>query len=276
MILADLHTHTQYSHGTSKTREMHAAAVAQGLELIGFTEHSPRPEGFDYKNEYRKKLLRHLPDYVREVQELKSAHAKGPCRVLFGMEMDWLEGQEEHIRATCTAWDFDYLLGSVHFLGRWGFDESPAPWKTFSQEECEQHYTAYFTAWKEMISSGLFQIAAHPDLIKIFSVEQFHVWLAKAQSLELIGQGLEALRRQGMSMEISSAGLRKACHEIYPAVPIMRLAAELAVPISFASDAHRSADVGHAFPQLAAYAKDFGFREYVVFEKGQKSTYPLA
>lgn len=85
MILADLHTHTRYSHGSDTPAAMHAAAVARGLTLLGFSEHSPRPAGFDYTHEYREQLTRHLPDYVREVQELKTANAHGPCRVLFGM-----------------------------------------------------------------------------------------------------------------------------------------------------------------------------------------------
>ena len=65
MILADLHTHTKYSHGGNTPAEMYAAAQAKGLEYMGFTEHSPRPVGFDYTHEYREQLTRHLPDYER-------------------------------------------------------------------------------------------------------------------------------------------------------------------------------------------------------------------
>ena len=271
MILADLHTHTRYSHGSDTHAAMHAAAVARGLTLLGFSEHSPRPAGFDYTHEYREQLTRHLPDYVREVQELKTANAHGPCRVLFGMEMDWLEGQEDYTRQGCAAYNFDYLLGSVHFVGHWGFDDGAEPWKAFSQEECEQHYRAYFSAWIAMLRSGLFNIAAHPDLIKIFSVEQFHIWLAKPESMALVRQGLTALRDAGMSMEVSSAGLRKACREIYPAPPIMAAAAELGLQISFASDAHGTADVGYGFARLASYAKAFGFTRHTVFDHGRRS-----
>ena len=275
MILADLHTHTKYSHGGNSPAEMYAAAQARGLEIIGFTEHSPRPLGFDYANEYRDKLTRHLPDYAREVLEIKAANAHGPCRVLFGMEMDWLDGQLDFTRASSTAYDFDYLLGSVHFIGQWGFDDGAQPWKDMSQEECETQYTRYFEAWERMLASGLFNIAAHPDLIKIFSVEQFHVWLAKEESLALVRRGLAALRHSGMSMEVSSAGLRKACREIYPAPPIMAMAAEMGLPISFASDAHVTDDVGYGFARLASYARAFGFREYTVFDRGQRSVYPI-
>jgi len=278
MITVDLHTHTRYSHGANTPDEMYAAALERGLTVLGFSEHSPRPVGFDYLHEYRDHLSRHLPDYVNEVQALRAAPregSNGPCRVLFGMEMDWLEGQEEYTRKACRAFDFDYLIGSVHFIGRWGFDDGADPWKHASQEECESWYEAYFDAWEAMLRSGLFQIAAHPDLIKIFSVEQFHVWLDQAASQKRIHRCLTALRDSGMGMEISSAGLRKACREIYPAPPIMRMAAELALPISFASDAHGVDDVGYGFARLASYAKSFGFREHVRFERGRMIRLPI-
>jgi len=277
-ITSDLHTHTKYSHGANTPAEMYAAALQRGLTLLGFSEHSPRPQGFDYLHEYRDHLNRHLPDYVREVLALKAAPqsgVNGPCRILFGMEMDWLEGEEAFIRAACAAQDFDYLIGSVHFVGRWGFDDGATPWKQASQEQCEAWYAAYFDAWEDMLRSGLFQIAAHPDLIKIFSVERFHIWLHKAESRARIRRCLLALRDAGMAMEVSSAGIRKACREIYPAPPIMQMAAELGLNISFASDAHGVDDVGYGLARLASYAGSFGFREHVFFERGRMERLPF-
>ena len=67
MITVDLHTHTKYSHGANTPAEMYASALDKGLTLLGFSEHSPRPQGFDYQHEYRERLSRHLPDYAREV-----------------------------------------------------------------------------------------------------------------------------------------------------------------------------------------------------------------
>ncbi|MBQ9406478.1 MAG: histidinol-phosphatase [Desulfovibrio sp.] len=273
MILADTHIHTRYSHGSSTPEAMYAAALARGLEFVAFTEHAPRPLGFDYTHEYREQLSRHLPDYLREVHALRKRH--DPCQALLGMEMDWLEDQEDFTRAACAAQDFDLLLGSVHFLGHWGFDDGEDPWKAFSQEECERHYQAYFEAWERMARSGLFHVAAHPDLIKIFSVEQFHIWLAKSSSLALIRRGLLALRDSGMCMEISSAGLRKPCREIYPAPPIMVMAASLELPITFASDAHGEQDVAYGFARLASYAAAFGFREQTLFHDGRKVSIPF-
>lgn len=273
MILADMHTHTQYSHGADSPAAMYAAAVNKGLQYLAFTEHSPRPAGFDYTHEYREELTRRLPDYVREVTALRADG--GPCQALFGMEMDWLDGQEDYIRRACAAQEYDVLLGSVHFIGAWGFDDGGEPWKAFSQEECEAQYRAYFAAWERMIASGLFHVAAHPDLVKIFSVEQFHIWLAKEEGQAAVRRGLAALRDAGMCMEVSSAGLRKPCHEIYPAPPFMAVAAELGLPLTFASDAHATGDVAFGFARLASYARAFGFREYTVVRRGRRVAWPL-
>ena len=124
MIRVDLHMHTRYSHGRDDPQAMYAAAQAAGLELMGFSEHSPRPCGYDYTREYREQLRESLPRYVSEVAALKEKAAReGGCQVLFGMEMDWLDGAEAFVREACAACPFDYLIGSVHFLGNWGYDD---------------------------------------------------------------------------------------------------------------------------------------------------------
>lgn len=251
---------------------MHEAACRKGVALIGFSEHSPRPDGFNYTHEYRKKLEESFPRYINEVKDLKG---KGACRVLLGLEMDWLAGEEEFIRRACRAHDYDYIIGSVHFLGNWGFDDGCQGWQDCSQEICEERYRQYFTLWRDMLRSGLFQIAAHPDLIKIYSLDQFQLWLQKPEAVVQIRDCLLALRDSGMAMEISSAGLRKACRQIYPAPAIMKIAAELELPVSMASDAHNTEDIGRDFESLAAYARSFGFTEQTVFDHGKKTRVPF-
>ena len=259
---------------------MYEQALSLGLHLVGFTEHSPRPEGFTYTHEYRESLTRNLPRYVQEVLALRDAPRRGSggelCRVAFGMEMDWLSGEEEFAKQAAHAYPFDYRIGSVHFIDHWGFDDGIGPWKDASQEECEQWYTAYFTAWQAMLASGLYQIAAHPDLIKIFSVDQFHIWLDSDSARTLLGRALDTLKAQGMVMEVSSAGLRKKCREIYPCPAIMHMARVRDIPISFASDAHERGDIAYAFDALAAYAATFGYTEHAFFSDGRMTSVPFA
>ena len=56
MIRVDLHTHTNHSHARDSVREMFEAGQAKGLVVQGFSEHSPRPLGYDYPVEYREHL----------------------------------------------------------------------------------------------------------------------------------------------------------------------------------------------------------------------------
>ncbi|MDO5535978.1 MAG: histidinol-phosphatase [Desulfovibrionaceae bacterium] len=266
MITADLHNHTHYSHARDSVADMYASAVSRGLDVFGFSEHSPRPEAYTYPSEYRDRLNAHLADYVREVTDLQKAG--GPCRVLFGMEIDWFEDDEAFVRGACSQFPFDYLIGSTHFLGTWGYDAGPGPWQAMSEGERFDCYSAYFRTWRRMLDTGLFNIAAHPDLIKIFTVSSFHSWLVREDSQRLVKDALEVLKCRGMAMEVSSAGLRKPCREIYPCPLIMRLAAETGVRISFASDAHTTDDVAFGFPVLASYARAFGFTESVYFADG--------
>ena len=263
MIRFDLHNHTFYSHGANSVTDMYKAALAKGLSVYGFTEHSPRPERYTYPTEYRDRLNAHLSAYVREVAELKQE--QGPCRVLFGMEIDWFEEDQDFVRRAATQFPFDYLLGSTHFLGTWGFDAGPEPWEAMDETERFSAYTAYFATWKKMLATGLFNIASHPDLIKIFTRDSFHMWMVREESQRLVKEALEVLKAQDMAMEISSAGLRKPCREIYPCPMIMRLAREVGVRISFASDAHTDGDVAYAFPVLASYARAFGFEKASYF-----------
>ncbi|MBQ7585633.1 MAG: histidinol-phosphatase [Desulfovibrionaceae bacterium] len=278
MITLDLHLHTKYSHGLNSPFEMYEAAKKLGLKLIGFSEHSPRPQGFDYTHEYREELTKYLPQYVDEVLHLRKMALGDPnsCQVLFGMEMDWLAGQDSFMEKSAKAFPFDYLIGSVHFIGRWGFDDTRKPWEEADQEQCETWYQAYFAAWKDMINSGRYQIAAHPDLIKIFSIDKFHIWLAKPESKAQIYEALKALKAKNMALEISSAGLRKPCREIYPAPEILAMAKELDLNVTFASDAHNTKDVASNFLDLELYAQKFGFTSSVYYKGGEIFRVPFS
>ncbi len=264
MITTDLHNHTLYSHGRNTPREMWQSAQQKGIELFGFSEHSPRPQNYDYTNEYREQLSKYFPQYVAEVQELQREF---PNQILLGMEMDWMEAELEFIKVAIKSYDFDYLIGAVHFLERWGYDDQVSDWTSLASDHRHEHYARYFKTLKRMAESGLFNIAAHLDLIKIFSIDTFKLWIDKPAHLALVGEALQAVKDNGMALEISSAGLRKLCKEIYPCKQIMTLVADMRIPITFASDAHNVQDVAADFDVLEAYARSFGYKHSVWFCK---------
>ena len=93
MIRVDLHTHTNHSHARDSVRQMFDAGQARGLVVQGFSEHSPRPAGYDYPSEYRDHLAATFNDYLAEVSALKEEQAPRGVTVLLGLEVDWLENE---------------------------------------------------------------------------------------------------------------------------------------------------------------------------------------
>ena len=265
MIRVDLHTHTNHSHARDSVRQMFDAGQAYGLAVQGFSEHSPRPEGYDYPTEYREHLAATFEDYVREVRELQDGQDR--CEVLLGLEADWLENEVPYLRSMVAAHDYDYVIAGIHFLGNWGMDSSARDWEAFSAERKYSLYEQYYKTMAAMAETGLFNIVAHPDLVKIFSIDDFRAWLDRPESMKLVRQALTAVKEAGMAMEISSAGLRKPCREIYPGPKILRLARELELDIPFASDSHCTEQVAWNFDKLAAYAASEGWRESMVFTR---------
>lgn len=267
-ITADIHMHTRHSHGQASTEEMYRSARARGLGVIGFSEHSPRPSGYGYPSDYQEKLADGFPRYVEEVRELARMAAPEGVKVLLGIELDYIPGRESYAGELCAAHDFDYVIGGLHFQGSWGFDFSADDWAPLSKDERFAVYARYYKDLAAMCRSGLFHIAAHPDLIKLFTVDSFHSWLDTPEAAALIKEALTAMKENGMAMEISSAGLRKPCGEIYPCRMIMAMAADLRLPVSIGSDAHCVNTPAFAFDELARYAREYGFSRYTVVENG--------
>ncbi len=272
MIIADVHSHTLYSHAQATTADMYASAQDKGLRIFGFSEHSPRPQGYNYPSDYQERLEKGFPLYVAEVDALK---AKGHIKALLGLELDYIPAEEAFAAKVCGAHDFDYVIAGLHFQDRWGFDNKAEDWAFADGKEYAARYERYYTDMERMCRTGLFNIVAHPDLIKIFSVERFRHWLESPGALELVHRALLAAKEAGMAMELSSAGLRKPCKEFYPGPQIMRLAADLGLPLSVGSDAHCVNTVAANFTELEDYARSFGYTQSVIFEKRRPTAVPF-
>ena len=265
MICADIHNHTLASHGLATVGEMFAAAQARKLVWYGFSEHSLLPPGYSCPL-YKGDLAVTFPAYAAEVMALReqtAGHAgggqSGAPRVLLGMELDWLPVNMPWMRDAVSRYPFDYIIGGLHFVGDVPVG-SPRSWgPEVERPQRFARYDAYYEAMQELAASGMVDVVAHPDFIKVCCYEDFQTWLALPGSTDRVAAALEAMRATDTAMEVSSAGLRKPFHEPYPGPAIMRLAADLGLTISFGSDAHNIDDTGSHFAELAAYAAAYGF-----------------
>jgi histidinol-phosphatase (PHP family) len=171
-----------------------------------------------------------LDDYVSCAQEAKDAGLP----VVIGLEVDYYPGRMDDVARLLDPYPFDVLLGSVHWLGAWRFDDLDVPlqmdeWSSRGVDACWEEYTR---ALEELAASGTCDVLAHPDLIKVAG----HIPDAPAEWWDRMA---EAAASSGMAAELSSAGWRKPVGEQYPALPLLERFAARGVPLTTASDAHR-------------------------------------
>jgi histidinol-phosphatase (PHP family) len=153
----------------------------------------------------------------------------------------------------------DYLIGSIHFIDKWGFDnpEFLSGWK---EKDIDEIWKVYFEATEAMARSGKFDIVGHLDLIKVFK------FMPKTDTRILARDALQAIKTSNMVLELNTAGLRKPVGEIYPSRSLLEAAYELNIPITFSSDAHAIEQIGAGYDLAATLAKDIGYTKAVTFQ----------
>ena len=260
----DYHTHTPLcKHAEGHPREYAARAVKLGLPELGLSDHSPMREHFDdWRMEWEE-----FPRYLEMVDEARAAFPALPIRL--GLEVDFLEGGEPWIEELSGKADFDYLIGSVHYIARdWAVDDPKYIFK-FAQGSVDEIWALYFQLYEKAIRTRLFDFMAHPDLPKKFGHRP-------AGDLRRFYEPVvQALADTGTAFEINTAGLRKDVREMYPAKPFLELAKSANVPLLINSDAHAPDEVGADFDKAIALAKEVGYTETLLFEKRKRSTIPL-
>jgi histidinol-phosphatase (PHP family) len=184
-----------------------------------------------------------LDDYVEVVQAVK---AEG-LPVVLGLEVDYYRDRMEDVADLLSGYPFDVLLGSIHWLGTWRFDvlSDPLVMAEWEVRDVDQVWDEYTAAMEELGASGVCDVFAHPDLVKVTGQ-------VPAVTDEYYDRITEAAVRSGMAVEVSSAGWRKPVGEEYPAPPLLRRLVDRGVPLTTASDAHTLPDVADRADDLRA------------------------
>ncbi len=252
----DYHVHTPLcKHAQGHPREYAAVAKGLGMSEMGFSDHSPMREHFDdWRMDWEE-----FPSYLNMVEEARSEFPSLPIRL--GLEVDYLEGGEKWIEELATKAEFDYLIGSVHYLAP-GWDvDNPKHLSRFTEGSVEDIWWLYWRLYEKAIRSRLFDFMGHPDLPKKFGHRP-------AGDLRRFYEPvIQALSDTGTAFEINTAGLRKDVKEMYPARPFLELARSAGISLLINSDAHAPGELGADFDKALTLARDVGYTESLRFEK---------
>jgi histidinol-phosphatase (PHP family) len=267
--MIDLHNHTLFGDAKNSPVDMAAEAKRKKLSVFGFSEHFPRPDGYDYPTgDFNHHFLAsHWFDYVSEVMQLKTASKEKP-KILLGVEIDYLPDEETRLAAELSAFRFDYIIGGVHMIGKWGFDYDPDQWEG---KDPDRLYEDYYDILTAMTRSGLPDIVAHFDLIKIYKKR----FPPKKDHTERARAVLGEIKKAGLFLEVNTGTLRKPCGEISPSPDLLRAAVDMKIPLVFGSDAHRVEDIAFSFDQTMESLIALGVQEIAYFEGRKPVFVPL-
>ena len=283
----NLHTHSVYSDGKSRPREIVEEAIHQGLTTFGFSEHSPLPfdNNFSVKSE-------DMPQYVAEITQLKEEF-KDQIDIYCALEADYLTGVSEPFAVTKEKYYLDYLIGGVHLVinpALRPFDELRAQgplaeqiwfidgpkWEVYDEGlqkffngDIRRAVRRFFDQSNEMIENEQFDIIAHFDKIKMHNRDRyFHEdepWYRK-----LALETLDLIREKGLVMEINTRGIyKKRYNGFYPSPWLMEEACKMGVPAIISPDAHHFREITLEFEAAEEALKKAGYRSVVNFKDGQ-------
>jgi histidinol-phosphatase (PHP family) len=243
-----------------------AAAEERGIAELGVSEHVYRfRQALDVWQHafWRENAVDDIDAYCEFARE------QG-LRV--GVEADFVAGREDRMASLLEARDWDYVIGSVHFIGEEAVDHPDWDiWQTRSADP-EKVWHRYFETLGEAARSGMFDVMAHPDLVKVWGSERPHPDGDLRRFYEL---ALDGIAEGGVAVEVSTAGLRKPVGERYPAPAFLAMCIDAGAPIALSSDAHRPEHVGHEYASTVAWLAEQGVRELCVFERRARRLEPI-
>jgi histidinol-phosphatase (PHP family) len=257
--MIDLHVHTaRCGHAVGEAAAYVKAARSAGVSILAFSDHLPLPPG--YTPGYAMPWVQ-LPAYVNEVRALaqESLDVGGP-EVLLGIEADWIAGQESLVRGALDEHQFDMVLGSVHFIDDWAFDD-PTLRERYSEWTPDLLWGRYFEDLAAAAATGLYDVMAHPDLVKKFDFRPL------VDPRPLFREAASVFAECGVAVEVNTGGLRKQCAEVYPSLDFLKECRVSGVSATIGSDAHCPEEVGAGWATGRELLLAAGYSSVVVYRQ---------
>ena len=181
-----------------------------------------------------------------------------------GIEMDFVAGREDRIANVLDAHPFDYVVGSVHFVRDSAVDWDHSVWDVWEGiSDPDRVWKLYFETLAEAVRSGLFDILAHPDLVKVWGERRPR---PERDPRFYYEPAIEAIAEEGIAVEVSTAGWRKPVGELYPADSFAAMCIDAGAVFALSSDAHVPEDVGADYARAVEAMRGWGVDRIAVFD----------
>jgi histidinol-phosphatase (PHP family) len=243
--------HSVYSDGRSVPEDYVTSALAAGMNEIGFSEHLTLfrdPESWNMNPSK-------IPLYLDHLDKLRNS-TEGII-VKKGLEVDYFEGKEKQTRDFLSPLPLDYVIGSVHYQGERTVDFGP---EFYEGKNIDSLFENYFDTVCAAVSSGLFDIIGHCDLIRIYGYRPESDPEPHYRKLARI------MKEYDVVFEINTNGRNRPLADFYPDRKYLHIFREEKVPVCVNSDAHMPSRIGQYFDEAYDLLRYVGFTEMAVFE----------
>jgi len=275
-MLTDYHVHLRPDEDGTEAEKYFTAANAEryreaaaerGIAELGVSEHVYRfHAALDVWSHpfWCQSAADDLDEYVEFVRE--------ETDLRLGIEADFVGGREDRLGNLLERYEWDYVVGSVHFLRDHAVD-MPGAFDVWGRgERPDKVWRRYFETLAEAARSGLFDIMAHPDLVKVWGRSRP---TPEGDLRRYYEPAVEAFAEAGVAVEVSTAGLRKPVGELYPARGFLEMVVDAGCPIALSSDAHVPEHVGFEYERALELLEDVGVGELCVFERRARRLEPI-
>ena len=251
----DYHMHTTLSDGHNTHEEMVLTAIEKGFDEIGFSDHFCIKQPCNWA--VGADAISQLEEKIIEMKEKYSDRIS----ILFGIEVDYFEDLEQEIRGSLQKFNFDYIIGSIHFLDNWNYDTDKSRYEEFSNDFL---YEWYFSVLQKAAKSGLFDVMGHPDLIK-----KFRIW-PETSKKQLFEETAAVFAESGVAFEINTSGKDRPCGEFFPGVELLKTFFNAGVPVTLGSDSHQKEQIGRHFDEARTILKEIGYTKITRFKNRKR------
>ncbi|HEX8647341.1 MAG TPA: histidinol-phosphatase [Thermoleophilaceae bacterium] len=274
-MLTDLHVHlrpddsnaTAAEHFTTANAERYQAVASErGIGVLGVSEHV-------HRFEQALSVWRHPFWQMNATDDLDEycEFVRDRTTLSLGIEADFVPGAEDRMANLLEEREWDYVIGSVHFLRNAAIDMR-GEWDVWRHEDPERVWARYFETLGEAARSGMFDILAHPDLVKVWGRDAPR---PDGDLRRFYDLAMDGIADSDVAIEVSTAGLRKPAGEIYPARPFLEMCIEAGRPVALSSDAHVPNDLGYRYDEALELLESTGVSELAVFERRERRLEPL-
>lgn len=221
-MIANYHTHTpRCNHAVGQEIEYVNAALEAGLQILGFSDHTPQFFPGEYYSKMRMRPWE-LKDYIQAVLALKETYA-GRLQIHLGLEVEYYPAIFPELMDVLSDTPVEYLLLGQHWNGNEEnepYNGRPTEDEALLKRHCNQVIDAMHT--------GAFTYIAHPDILNFVGDEKVY--------RRHIRRLCQAANSCGVPLELNFLGMREGRY--YPNRRFWEVAAEENCPVVFGCDAH--------------------------------------